>query len=296
MQNNMTRTNRANVVGSLWMVAAMACFAIEDVFVKAAAETLPVGQLLILFGLGGTCVCAVAARASGAVLFSPAVLSKPMRIRAGFEVAGRLFYALAVALTPLSAATVILQATPIVVVAGAALFFGETVGWRRWFAIVLGLTGVLIILQPGTESFSAMSMLAVLGMFGFAGRDLASRAAPRSLGISVLGFYGFLAIVVAGVIYALYERAAFVLPSPAAGLYLLGAILVSVPAYTGLMIAMRTGEISAVAPFRYSRLPFGVLCGVILFGETLSPWILLGGALIVLSGMIILWRSKSVAR
>ena len=78
-----------------------------------------------------------------------------MRVRVFFEITARLFYTLAISLIPLSAATVIMQATPLVVVIGAALFFGEKVGWRRWTAIIVGLVGVLIIIQPGTDSFSA---------------------------------------------------------------------------------------------------------------------------------------------
>lgn len=295
MQFHQTDNRRANLIGSLWMIGAMACFALEDVFVKAAAARLPMGQLLILFGFGGSVVFAIASRFTKTPLFRPEVLSRPMRIRVLFEVLGRLFYSLAVALTPLSSATVILQATPIVVVAGAAIFMGETVGPRRWFAIILGLIGVLIIIQPGTDSFSLLSLLAVLGMIGFAGRDLASRAAPRSLGITALGFYGFLALVVAGVIYAIYTGTGFVPVTGAAALSLVGAISIGAIAYAGLMTAMRTGEVSAVTPFRYTRLLFGLACGVFIFGESLSAGILLGSGFIVASGLIILWRQRQRA-
>ena len=176
---------RDNLIGSLFMIGAMAAFAVEDSFVKAAALTLPVGQILILFGLGGALCFALSARASGAALFPRAALSRVMQIRSLFEITGRLFYVLAIALTPLSSATVILQATPLLVVAGAALVFGEQVGWRRWSAIVIGLIGVIVIVQPGSDSFSALSIFAIIGMIGFAGRDLASRAAPKSLGTAI---------------------------------------------------------------------------------------------------------------
>ena len=156
------------------MVVGMAIFAIEDAFVKAAAVTLPVGQILIMFGLGGAFIFACVIKLNDEPLFVREVVSRSMLV-------GRLFYVLAIALIPLSAATVILQATPLVVVAGAALIFGEKVGWRRWTAIILGLIGIVIIVQPGTDSFSMLSILAVVGMIGFAGRDLASRAAPASL-------------------------------------------------------------------------------------------------------------------
>jgi drug/metabolite transporter (DMT)-like permease len=143
---------KANLAGSGWMIASMAVFAIEDAFIKAASVTLPVGQVLVIFGLGGSLVFASLALYNREPLYNEDVISRPMWIRVVFEIIGRLFYVLALSLIPLSAATVILQAAPLVVVAGAALLFGEKVGWRRWSAIFVGLTGVLIIIQPGTES------------------------------------------------------------------------------------------------------------------------------------------------
>ena len=285
----------ANLAGALWMVASMAGFAIEDVFLKTASAALPVGQVLCLFGLGGAILFAAIALANRDPLFGPDVLSTPMRVRACFEVTGRLFYVFAIALTPLSSATVILQATPIVVVAGAALIFRERVGWRRWTAILLGLTGVTIIVGPGADSFSPLSILAVIGMIGFAGRDLASRAAPISLSTATLGFYGFLAVIVAGAICAAWQAEAFVTPDPATALALGGAVLAGVAGYAFLMKAMRTGEVSFVTPFRYARLLFGIAFGMALFGETLTPAMLAGSALIVASGLFIMWRGRRLA-
>ncbi|WP_299737305.1 DMT family transporter [uncultured Roseobacter sp.] len=292
MTPSIATDSKANLVGSLWMVLAMAAFAVEDVFIKAASQTLPVSQILILFGLGGAIVFAGLAVLNRESLFTPDVVSRPMRLRVFFEIAGRLFFVLAITLTPLSSATVILQATPLVVVAGAALVFDEKVGPRRWVAIFIGLLGVIVIVRPGSESFSLLSLLAVLGMLGFAGRDLASRAAPASLSASILGLYGFLSVVVAGVLFAFWEAVPFVRPDPVASACLLGAVLAGVAAYASLMKAMRTGEVSAVTPFRYTRLLFGIGFGVVLFGEDIGWSVLLGCGLIVLSGLFILWRSK----
>ena len=285
-----TAARRADLIGSAFMVLAMALFAVEDTFIKAAAQILPVGEVLVLFGLGGALVFAALVRAQSLPLFVPDILSRPMRIRVVFEVTGRLFYTLAIAMIPLSVATVILQATPLVVVAGAALLFGERVGWRRWTAILIGLAGVVVIVRPGTEGFSALSILAVAGMIGFAGRDLASRAAPVTVGTLRLGITGFAAIVVAGVIFAVWDGSAFLLPTPPAALFLLGAVTAGTMAYASLMKAMRSGDVSAVTPFRYTRLLFGVTLGVALFGESPGPAIWMGSGLIVLSGLFIMWR------
>lgn len=281
--------DRANLAGSLWMIAAMGAFAVEDACVKAAAAQLPVAEVLVLFGLGGALVFAMAAIAKGEPLVTPDTLSRSMRIRACFEVTARLFFVLALALTPLSATTAILQATPIVVVLGAAILFGEEVGWRRWVAILAGLAGVLVVLRPGAEGFSVLSGLAVVGMLGFAGRDLASRAAPRSIATSVLGLYGFAAIVLAGGLYALvWERQGFVLPDGRTAILLAAAVVSGVLAYAALMKAMRTGAVSVVTPFRYTRLLFGIALGVLVFDEPLDPPIIVGSLIIVAAGSMIL--------
>ena len=102
------------------MVVSMAAFSVEDSCLKMAAQTLPIGQILMLFWIGALFFTGIA-KLNNQSLFPKEVLSKPMRMHVLFEITGRLFYMLAIALTPLSSATVILQATPVVVVAGAAL-------------------------------------------------------------------------------------------------------------------------------------------------------------------------------
>jgi drug/metabolite transporter (DMT)-like permease len=278
------------------MVAAMAAFAVEDTLIKLAAQSLPLGQIMLLFGLGGIAIFAAVALFNNERLYTADVISKPMRIRVCFEIMGRLFYVLALALTPLSSATVILQATPLVVVAGAAIVFGEKVGWRRWVAILIGLAGVLVIIQPGADGFSLLSILAVIGMLGFAGRDLASRAAPASLSTAVLGFYGFLVLALTGGVYSLWQRQDYMWPDVTSGLALLGATLAGSSAYACLMRAMRTGDVSAVTPFRYTRLLFGIGLGVMFFDEQLTLPMIAGSGLIVLSGLFIMWRGKQTKR
>ena len=270
----------------------MAGFAVEDMFLKAAAVTVTPTTVLFCFGLGGTAIFALLAALNGERLFPPEIRSRAMVVRFGFEVTGRLFYTLALALTPLSSTSAILQATPIVVVAGAALIFGETVGWRRWTAIGVGLFGVLVILRPGAESFTPLSLLAVAGMLGFAGRDLATRAAPRGLGTFVLGVYGFAALLVAALMYGLFTGDRLAMPGAAASGQLVAAIVVGVAAYSALTLAMRTGEVSAVTPFRYSRLVFGIALGVVVFGERLDLPVLAGSAIVVASGLYILARGR----
>ena len=282
-----------NLRGSLLMIAAMAGFAVEDMFLKFAARQLPVGQILMIFGAGGMIGFTILAKAQGARLLTPALLSPSIFGRAGFEVMGRLFYTLAIALTPLSSASAILQATPLVVVAGAALIFGETVGWRRWSAISVGFLGVLVILRPGLEGFTPLSILAVLGMLGFAGRDLATRAAPKTISNLTLGVYGFAILVPTGAALLAWTGGA-VWPSGFTTLALAAATAFGVAGYYALTAAMRVGEVSLVTPFRYTRLLFALILGAVFFAERPDAATLIGSGIIVGSGIYTLLRGRRV--
>lgn len=288
-------TAAENLRGSLWMIAAMAGFAVEDLLLKQVSRTMPVGEILILFGAAGALIFAALARFRGDRVLRGEILSRPILFRAGFEVTGRIFYTLALAWTPLAFASAIMQATPLVVVAGAALIFGERVGWRRWSAIMAGFAGVMMILRPGGEGFSALSLLAVAGMFGFAGRDLATRAAPAGVSNLALGVYGFAMMIPAGAVLLAIGGGA-VLPSPAATAELAGAIVFGVSAYFALTVAMRTGEVSAVTPFRYSRLLFALVLAMAVLGERPDAMTLAGAGVVVASGVYTLLRGARRGR
>lgn len=279
-----------NMRGAVFMTLAMGFFAIEDMALKAAAREVPIGQAVLMFGLAGLLVFVVWTKREGRAVFHPAVLSRAMLIRSLCEIGGRLFFALAIALTPLSSASAILQATPLVVAIGAVVFFGEQVGWRRWIAIVVGFIGVLVVLRPGLDGFEPASIFAVLGMLGFAGRDLATRASPATMTTAQLGVLGFVVLSVTGVVLLGVSGGAQ-WPGPQSLGFVALATGAGVLAYAGLTRAMRMGEVSVVAPFRYSRLLFAVALGISVFGETLDLPMMLGSLIIIGSGVFLLRRS-----
>lgn len=291
----------SNVRSSLFMVMAMAAFSLEDMFIKATSDLVPVGEILMLFGFGGTLAFIVMTLNRGQAVFHPKILSRPVLIRVVCEVAGRLFFTLAIVFTPLSSASAILQATPLVVVMGAALFLGERVGWRRWSAILIGFIGVLVIIRPGLESFENSSLLAVIGMLGFAGRDLATRAASPVLSHLQLGIYGFFILIPTGLFMLAFnigpdinglDNQDLILPNITSSLKILAATIFGVMAYYWLTIAMRNGDVSVVAPFRYTRILFALILGAVIFGERPDSLTLLGIVIIVSSGIYTLLRNR----
>lgn len=282
----------ANLRGSLFMTVSMAGFAAEDACIKAAAGAVPLGQILIWMGLCGVAFFGLQARAAGHPAFPLALRSRTMAVRSAFELAGRLFYALAIALTPLTSTSAILQATPLVVVPAAAMLFGERISTTRWVLIGLGFLGVLAILRPGPDGFGALSLLALAGMLGFAGRDLATRAAPPALSNAQLGVAGFTVLAVAGGLILSVTGGARLPASLTEAALLAGAAVFGIFGYALLTRAMRTGEVSAVTPFRYTRLVFAMALGMLVFGERPGAATLFGAALIVATGVAILLTGR----
>lgn len=281
--------NKDNLAGILWMLFSMATFAAGDVGIKLLAGAMPPGQIMGSLGLLGTLIFAVWTRARRLDLLPRALLHPAVALRYVAEIVAGCGMVLALTLTPLSLVTAILQAAPLVVAMGAAVFFGERVGWRRWTAILIGLAGVLIILRPGLEGFDPNAIWSAIAMLGLAARDLATRACPRSLNALQLSTFGISALIPTGAILLLFDGP----PVPAAPwdwAILLGAILATLVGYYAITNAMRLGEVAAVTPFRYSRLIFGLTLGIALFAERPDALTYLGAALILGTGLYSAWR------
>jgi len=284
-----------NLRGSVLMVLAMAGFALEDMFIKRLADTMPVGQIIMAIGLGGAAIFAAICARRGRRLFTRDLLARPVLLRNTGEMAGTMCFVTAIALTPLSSASAILQATPLAVTLGAALFLGEPVGWRRWSAILVGFAGVLMVVRPGLAGFAPASLFAVGAVIGLALRDLATRAVPAAISSMQLSAYAFVTLVPTGAILLAFGEGA-VMPA-AVQLRDLGLALgCGVAAYYAIVAAMRVGEVAVVTPFRYTRLVFALVIGVAVFAERPDAWTLAGAAVIVASGLYTLMREARLGR
>ncbi|AWB48920.1 EamA family transporter [Gemmobacter aquarius] len=286
---------RDNLRGILLMVAAMAGFAMEDMFIKWAASDLPTGQILLMIGLVGAAVFAAMARAQGQRTFVRAALHPAVIGRNLGEMIGTYGFVTALTLAPLSTVSAVAQAMPLAVTMGAALFLGETVGWRRWTAIVVGFLGVLLIIRPGLEGFDPNALWAVLAVFGLGARDLFTRRMPAEITTMQLSVWGFLAVAVLGA-GMLSVSGGGQVPAAAQAGYVGGALAFGIAAYWALTAANRLGEMSVITPFRYSRLIFGVALGVLVFGERPDVMTLLGGLVIIGSGLYTFARERARKR
>ncbi|WP_299614433.1 DMT family transporter [uncultured Tateyamaria sp.] len=282
-----------NLRGAAIMVLAMLGFAVEDAVIKFLAGAIPIGQIVGFLGIGGTLVFACLARAQGQPLWDRAFLSPAILIRNLAEVVGMIGFVTALALIPLSTASAILQAAPLLVTLGAAVFLGEDVGWRRWVAIFVGFFGVMLIIKPGTAAFDWKLLFAVMGVLGLAARDLATRRVPTHVSSVQLSFLAFVVAIPAAVFLLYVGNDSVVRPTqPQLGL-LIASVAIGSLAYFMITVAMRVGEISFVTPFRYSRMVFALILGALVFNERPDALTLLGATIIIASGLYTLWREQT---
>lgn len=274
------------------MLLAMAGFILNDALVKMASDTLPLGQIILVRGLICIAVLSIAGYATGLfnnarVLMHPAVL-----VRAFAETAATLLYLTALFRLPIANATAILQVLPLVVTAGAAIFLRSPVGWRRWSAILVGFSGVLIIIRPGLEGFNAYSLIALAGVCCMALRDLATRQLPAdvpTLGVALISFVA-VTLLGAGLTYTSGWTA---MSTEQAG-YLCGAAAFVLAGYLFIILAMRIGDIAVVAPFRYSIVVWAIALGYLVWGDVPDHLTLVGIAIVIFSGTYSFFRERRI--
>ena len=283
-----------NLRGAALMVMAMLFFALEDMLIKFMAVSLPIGQIVGMLGVGSAIILAIFLVIQRQPLFDRNMLTLPILLRAVGELIGTVGFVTAIALTPLSSASAILQATPLFVTLGAALFLQETVGWRRWTAILMGFFGVMLIIQPGMDGFDWNSLFALQGVLGLGIRDLATRRVPKEVSSLQLSFLAFLVLIPSAIILMLVNGTSLVTLTPVLWGYFSAAIVIGIVAYYCIVAAMRMGEISFVTPFRYSRILFALAIGVGVFKEEPNAIMLAGATIVVASGLYTLWRERHV--
>ncbi|MBL4917657.1 DMT family transporter [Tabrizicola sp. DMG-N-6] len=272
------------------MVGSMLAFAFEDLFLKRAASVIPPGQVIAMMGAAGAACFWLVALRRGEPILCRAALSPAALIRALSEAVATMLYVTALALIPLSVNSALLQASPLVVTMGAALFLGEPVGWRRWSAILVGFAGVIVILRPFGAGFEAAGLLTVACVVVLAARDLATRVMPASIGTFQLTTWAYLAMVPAGIILMGIAGTAPQTMEPARLLDLTFALMTGLVGYWAVTAAMRLGEVSVVAPFRYTRLVFAMILAMLFLGERPDFLTYAGSALVIGSGLYTFWR------
>lgn len=273
----------------------MAGFTINDAITKTLVETMNQGQVMLVRGLFATVLIGALAWNQGA-LRMPRQAAHPMvALRVVGEVVATVLFLIALTRMPLANISAVLQALPLAVTMGAALFFGETVGWRRWLAIAAGFTGVMIIVRPGLEGFNAYSLLALVCVLFCAVRDLATKLIPAEVPSLLVSTITSAAITIVGALLIPPFGGWSPMTGGEVGLLAVAAVLVLI-GYQFIIMAMRLGDISFVAPFRYTALIWAILLGYLIFGDVPDGVMIVGASIVVGSGLYTLYRERMVGR
>lgn len=279
-----------NARGALLMVVAMLAFAFEDLFLKRAATAISPGQVMVMTGTAGALIFWISAGLRREPILTKLAFHPAALVRSASEAIASMLYVVALTLIPLSMNGALLQASPLAVTFGAAVFLNEPVGWRRWTAITVGFVGVLVILRPGTDGFTPAALLTVLCVVALTGRDLSTRIMPKRISTLQLSTWAYLALVPSGVLLMALQQSPVITIDPASWGDLIGALLTGVLGYYAVTAAMRKGDVSVVAPFRYVRLVFVVAIAMVFLNEIPDPTTIAGSGLIIASGLYGFWR------
>ncbi len=284
-----------NARGALLMMAGMAAFTLSDSFMKLLGQELPMFQTLVWRGLAVSAVLGLWAWRAGA--FRVVLTGHDRRLivlRALFDTASVWFFLQALYHTPIANLTAIMQALPLTVTLGAALFLGEAVGWKRLAAIGVGFLGVLLIVRPEAGGFDVYALYALICVVVVTARDLLTRRMTKAIPSLLVALVNAVFVTLFGAVGMLGETVQ--LPSPQAALLLCGTSLAIVGGYLMTVMAVRTGELAVVTPFRYVGLIWALIVGFFLFREWPDMLTQLGAGLIVATGLFTFYRERVTAR
>lgn len=284
----------ANTRGIIATCIAMAGFVTNDTCIKLAASDLPIGQLIAMRGVAALAFIIMLGVATGAIKTMPKLTNKAVGLRAVGEVGGTLLYYNALTQIPIANANAVLQVIPLAVTAAAALILGEKVGWRRWLIVLIGFAGVMLVIQPGGDSFHPASLWALGAMVFMVLRDLSTRFIDPELPAISINIITTAAVMLVGFALAAFEP--WAMPSARAFVLMgLSAMLLTM-AYLAITVAMRTGDVSVSSPFRYSIVIWALLIDLVIFGNRPELSMIIGMSVVIASGIAMIIRERQVQR
>lgn len=273
----------------------MAGFTLNDAITKYSSQSMNMAQVMLIRGAFASLFVGLLAWQRGALVRPRSMLQPLVALRVLAEAGATVTFLVALAHLPIASVSAVLQALPLAVTMGAALVLGEAVGWRRWLAIAVGFAGVLVVVRPGFEGFSMFSLVALASVACCAVRDLATKRIPQAIPTLLVSTATALAMTMVGALLLSPMGGWTPMTGKATALLALAAVLVLI-GYQFIIMAMRSGEISFIAPFRYTALLWSIVLGLLVFGDVPDMTMIIGASTIVGSGLYALYRERVVGR
>jgi len=276
--------------GVLLMLLGDLLFSLNDAMGKWLVASFAVGQVLVIRSFGSFLILApMIARQGPRTLFQ--VKRVPLQVLRVILTTGdvALFYA-AVAYLPLADVMTFYMAGPIYVAALSHFFLGETIGWRRWLAVIIGFVGVLVALRPSTAMLSWPSIFGLIGSLSFALTLILGRRL-RQTSDATLVTWQTVGALVTGLILSIGDWRSM---SSLDFIAMLALGVVAGCAHLMITRALKLAPASLLAPLQYSLLLWAIVLGYVFFGELPDSQILIGSVIIVLAGLFIFHRKNIV--
>ena len=280
-----------NLLGAALMTCCVLAYVLNDAVMKLLFADIDFFQAIFLRGLVSLPPLLILALMTKTLLQKYSTKNQRLIIiRILAEIGTTVTFLTALKHMPLANVTAILQSLPLAITMAAAIFLGEPVGWRRWSAICVGFTGVLIIIRPGLAGFNSYSLLALAAVILLTVREISTRQLDNKIPTvtvalsSTLGITAFAALMLIGTEWADINFVSWSLIIAAAAAVTVATLL--------SVVAMRTGDIGFVSPFRYTSLIGAIGLGILLFGDWPDGITLLGAAIIAVAGIYSLYREQ----
>ena len=281
---------RQNRIGIAWMILGMSAFIGNDAIMKAVGERLPAAQMIVVRGVMAVALILLVAARMGALGRIRDVARGWVLVRAICEGLGTVLYLAALFHLPLANITAINLSSPLFIVVLAKIFLHERVDRARWLAIGLGFAGVLLVVQPRADGFSIYAWLCLLATLIYAVRDLLTRKISSATpSILVTLATAGVVLLMAGLVMTVQGWTP--MPWRDLGWLALASLLLST-GYYALIAAMRHGEMTVIAPFRYVGLLWAVLIGYVVWGTLPNAMGWCGIALLIGAGLHMIWQQR----
>lgn len=282
-----------NLRGALYMNLSMFAFTVNDTFMKAVTQTLPLYQTIALRGLIAVVGLLLVARFTGGFTLNISARdAKLITLRSLADVAATILFLSALMHMPLANLSAVMQAIPLAVTLGAAMFYGDKIGWRRMTAIVIGFIGVMIIIRPGTAGFSIWSVMGLGSVLTVVIRDLSVRPLDRAVPSIMVALGAGVAVTTMGLVGAAIQgwQPINLLQSAQVA----GAGVMLPIGYICAVSAMRVGDVGFIAPFRYMSLMWAILLGWLAFSNLPDLYAVIGASIVVATGVYTLMRERKL--
>lgn len=272
------------------MVTSTVFFAFADILAKELAGRLPAMEVVWLryITFGALVIPLVLAGGGGAAALRS---RRPgLQVLRGFGMVGSaMLFTAALPFLPVAETTAIYFVSPILIMALSIPFLGETVGWRRWTAALVGLSGMLLIIRPGTSAFEAAALLPLLGASSWA---LAAVVTRKMSGQDPAATTLVYSAIVGIALISLLQPFVWVAPGlPEIGIGLAMGLL-STLGHWLVILAYRHADASIIAPFSYIQLLWAGILGYFAFGSIPDAWTIAGAGIIALSGLYTAYRER----